>query len=85
MMVRTQKYMKKEEGEWRARSSEYLVSGNDDFAQGAPGMVQGFQHGHNPLVETLPLYALSGIVEGEECRCRVLRIYPLEQRLTPRG
>ena len=50
-----------------ARSSEYLASENNDFAQGVPGMVQGFQHGRNPLVETLPLHALSGIIEGEEC------------------
>ena len=61
-----------------ARSSEYPASGNDDFMQGTPSMVQGFQHNRNPLIESLPLHALSGIVEGEECRRWVLWIHPLE-------
>ena len=85
MMARTQKYMKKEEDEWRARLREYPASGNNDFAQGAPSMVQGFQHGRNSLVETLPLHALSAIVEGEECRRWVLWIRPPEQGLISCG
>ena len=77
--------MKKEEDEWRARSRVHLASGNDDFAQGAPGMVQGFQHGRNPLIETLQLHALYGIVEGEECRRWVPQIRSPEQGLIPCG
>ena len=51
-----------------ARPSEYLASGNDDVSKGAPGMVQSIQHDRDPIVETLPLYALGAIVEGEERR-----------------
>jgi len=51
-----------------ARLSEYPASGNDNIAQGAPGLVQSFQCSHDPLVETLPLHAHSSIVEGEEFR-----------------
>ena len=57
-----------------AGSSKYPVEGNDNIAQGTPGMVQGFQHGRDPHVEALVLHALSGIVEGKEHRRRLLRI-----------
>ena len=55
-----------ERRERKARLSEYLAGGNDDISQGSPGLVQCFQHGRDPLVETLPLHALGGIIKGEE-------------------
>ena len=56
----------KERREREARPTEYLAGGNDNISKGAPGQVQSFQHGHDPLIEILPLHALCGIVEGEE-------------------
>ena len=52
----------------KERIDEYPASRNDDIVQDAPGLVQSFQHGRDPLVETLPLYALSSIIEREEYR-----------------
>ena len=69
----------------KERISEHLASRNDNITQNAPGLVQSFQHGQDPLIETLPQYALSSIIEQEEYRRRVLRIHPLEQWLAPRG
>jgi len=68
-----------------ARLSKYLASGNDDIAQGNPGLVQSYQRGHDTLIETLPLHAFSGIVEGEEFRRWVLRTHPPEQGFIPHG
>ena len=45
-----------------ARPSEYLAGGNDYISKGATGLVQSFQHGHEPLAELLPLHALDGII-----------------------
>ena len=53
--------------------------------KGAPGQVQSFQRGRDPLVETLPLHALGVIIEGEEFRRRVLWTPPPEQGLIPHG
>ena len=49
-----------------ARPSEYPTGGNNYISKGATGLVQSFQHGHEPLPELLPLHALGGIVEGEK-------------------
>ena len=51
-----------------ARPSKYLAGGNNDVSKGAPDLVQSFQCGRDPPVETLSLHALGGIVEGEEFR-----------------
>ena len=70
--------IEEERGGRESRLSEYLAGGNDDASQGTPGLVQSFQHGRDPLVETLPLHALGGIVEGEEFRRQVVRTHPPE-------
>ena len=44
-----------------ARPSEYPAGGNYYISKGATGLVQSFQHVHEPLAELLPLHAL-----GEE-------------------
>ena len=60
---RYQKYENTKTREEKGKPSEYLGSRNNNLTQGSSGLVQSLQHGQDPGIKTLPLHALSMIVE----------------------
>jgi hypothetical protein len=67
----------------RGRDTWYLASWGDNITQYAHCVVQGPKRGRDPHVDAFPLHLLYGIIEGEECQCRVPPIRPPEQGASP--